>query len=95
MAFLDYEFLLQLGVFGISKKIGGNDGVFFFFFPGLMQHCSGVNCLILPGVDAPGGGGDGGHYLFSGSRDGTLKRWELGNEGAVCGVTFESHVDWV
>ncbi|CAM6010791.1 unnamed protein product [Sphagnum balticum] len=59
------------------------------------KHCSGVNCLILPGVDAPGGGSDGGHYLFSGSRDGTLKRWELGNEGAVCGVTFESHVDWV
>lgn len=38
---------------------------------------------------------DGGDYLFSGSRDGTLKRWELGVDGAVCGATFESHVDWV
>jgi len=38
---------------------------------------------------------NGGDYLFSGSRDGTLKRWELGVDGAVCGATFESHVDWV
>jgi WD repeat-containing protein 48 len=37
----------------------------------------------------------GGEFLFSGSRDGTLKRWELGVDGAVCGATFESHVDWV
>ncbi len=58
----------------------------------LLQHCSGINCLILPGVE---GGGDGGQHLFSGSRDGTLKRWELSNESAVCGATFESHVDWV
>ncbi|CAK9201146.1 unnamed protein product [Sphagnum troendelagicum] len=56
------------------------------------KHCSGINCLILPGVE---GGGDGGQHLFSGSRDGTLKRWELSNESAVCGATFESHVDWV
>lgn len=38
---------------------------------------------------------NGGEYLFSGSRDGTVKRWELGVDGAVCGATFESHVDWV
>lgn len=38
---------------------------------------------------------NGDEYLFSGSRDGTLKRWELGVDGAVCGTTFESHVDWV
>jgi WD repeat-containing protein 48 len=56
------------------------------------KHCSGVNCLILAGVE---GCGDGGQHLFSGSRDGTLKRWELSNESAVCGATFESHVDWV
>ena len=40
-------------------------------------------------------GGIGSEYLFSGSRDGTLKRWELGADEAVCGATFESHVDWV
>jgi WD repeat-containing protein 48 len=33
--------------------------------------------------------------LFSGSRDGMLKRWELVNNFVVCNVTFESHVDWV
>jgi WD repeat-containing protein 48 len=34
-------------------------------------------------------------YLFSGSRDGTLKRWELNNGDASFSATFESHVDWV
>ncbi|KAI7730838.1 hypothetical protein M8C21_026173 [Ambrosia artemisiifolia] len=34
-------------------------------------------------------------YLFTGSRDGTLKRWALGEEVATCSTTFESHVDWV
>lgn len=57
-----------------------------------LQHCSGINC-----VTGPNGlkGESGGEYLFSGSRDGTLKRWELGAGEAVCGATFESHVDWV
>ncbi|KAG0569341.1 hypothetical protein M758_6G079300 [Ceratodon purpureus] len=56
------------------------------------KHCSGINC-----VTGPNGlkGGIGSEYLFSGSRDGTLKRWELGADEAVCGATFESHVDWV
>lgn len=39
------------------------------------------------------GGRDG--HLFTGSRDGTLKRWELEEEAAVCRATYESHVDWV
>jgi WD40 repeat protein len=34
-------------------------------------------------------------HLFSGSRDGTLKRWELNNGDASFSGTFESHVDWV
>jgi WD40 repeat protein len=34
-------------------------------------------------------------YIFSGSRDGTLKRWELNNRDASFSATFESHVDWV
>lgn len=57
-----------------------------------LQHCSGINC-----VTGPNGlkGENGGEYLFSGSRDGTLKRWDFGAGEAVCGATFESHVDWV
>ena len=38
---------------------------------------------------------DGHDYLFTGSRDGTLKRWELTEEAATCSATFESHIDWV
>ncbi|KAL8136334.1 hypothetical protein V2J09_002335, partial [Rumex salicifolius] len=38
---------------------------------------------------------DGCDYLFTGSRDGTLKRWAVGDDGASCSATFESHVDWV
>ncbi|OMO62344.1 hypothetical protein CCACVL1_22885 [Corchorus capsularis] len=37
----------------------------------------------------------GHNYLFTGSRDGTLKRWALGEDAATCSATFESHVDWV
>lgn len=56
------------------------------------KHCSGINCIT--GLN--GSKGDQGYeYLFSGSRDGTLKRWVLGADEAVCGATFESHVDWV
>lgn len=40
-------------------------------------------------------GADGCDYLFSGSRDGTLKRWALMEDAATCSTTFESHVDWV
>uniref|UniRef100_A0A7I4BYF2 Uncharacterized protein n=1 Tax=Physcomitrium patens TaxID=3218 RepID=A0A7I4BYF2_PHYPA len=55
------------------------------------KHCSGINSVTVPN----GFKGDNeGEYLFSASRDGTLKRWELGGDEAVCGATFESHVDW-
>ncbi|KAK1416463.1 hypothetical protein QVD17_32254 [Tagetes erecta] len=55
------------------------------------KHCAGVNCLAVlksTKLDDPG-------YLFTGSRDGTLKRWALNEEDATCSATFESHVDWV
>ncbi|XP_058083566.1 uncharacterized protein LOC131231411 isoform X2 [Magnolia sinica] len=55
------------------------------------KHCAGINCLAVLKSSAP----DGGDYLFTGSRDGTLKRWALAEDGASCSATFESHVDWV
>nr|GEV58341.1 hypothetical protein [Tanacetum cinerariifolium] len=55
------------------------------------KHCAGVNCLAVLKQSEP----DNNSYLFTGSRDGTLKRWALGEEGATCSTTFESHVDWV
>lgn len=56
-----------------------------------LQHCAGINCLAVWKPLAP----DGRDYLFTGSRDGTLKRWELTEEVATCSATFESHIDWV
>lgn len=54
------------------------------------KHCAGVNCLaVLKSVS------NGSDYLFTGSRDGTLKRWSLADDFASCSATFESHVDWV
>lgn len=56
-----------------------------------IQHSAGVNCLAVlksPGTDCC-------DYLFTGSRDGTLKRWRLMEDAATCSTTFESHVDWV
>ncbi|CAA6670540.1 unnamed protein product [Spirodela intermedia] len=55
------------------------------------KHCAGVNCLAV--YKSPSS--DHSDYLFTGSRDGTLKRWALGDDGATCSATFESHVDWV
>ncbi|GJU33926.1 WD repeat-containing protein 48 isoform X1, partial [Tanacetum coccineum] len=55
------------------------------------KHCAGVNCLAVLKQSEP----DNNSYLFTGSRDGTLKRWALGEEGATYSTTFESHVDWV
>lgn len=55
------------------------------------QHSAGVNCLAV--LKSPGS--DGCDYLFTGSRDGTLKRWRLMEDAATCSTTFESHVDWV
>ncbi|KAL0430297.1 UNVERIFIED_CONTAM: WD repeat-containing protein 48 [Sesamum radiatum] len=55
------------------------------------KHCAGVNCLAV--LKSPGP--DGCDYLFTGSRDGTLKRWGLSEDHATFSATFESHVDWV
>lgn len=56
-----------------------------------LQHCAGINCLAVLKSSVSGGS----DYLFTGSRDGTLKRWALGDDVATCSATFESHVDWV
>ncbi|KAJ6852660.1 WD repeat-containing protein 48 isoform X1 [Iris pallida] len=55
------------------------------------KHCAGVNCLAVLKSLPP----DSCNYLFTGSRDGTLKRWALADDEASCSATFESHVDWV
>ncbi|XP_065853671.1 uncharacterized protein [Euphorbia lathyris] len=55
------------------------------------KHCAGVNCLAVLKSSVS----DGHDYLFTGSRDGTLKRWALAEDSATCSATFESHVDWV
>ncbi|CAI9301968.1 unnamed protein product [Lactuca saligna] len=55
------------------------------------KHCAGVNSLALRKSSAP----DNCSYLFTGSRDGRLKRWEVSENSATCSATFESHVDWV
>ncbi|KAI8555856.1 hypothetical protein RHMOL_Rhmol05G0206700 [Rhododendron molle] len=55
------------------------------------KHCAGINCLAVLKSSVA----DGCDYLFTGSRDSTLKRWSLAEDGAACSSTFESHVDWV
>ncbi|XP_073045370.1 uncharacterized protein [Primulina eburnea] len=55
------------------------------------KHCAGINCLAV----SKSAIADGCDDLFTGSRDGTLKRWALAGDGATCSATFESHVDWV
>ncbi|KAK1269783.1 hypothetical protein QJS04_geneDACA005338 [Acorus gramineus] len=55
------------------------------------KHCAGVNCLAVLKSQSS----DGRDYLFTGSRDGTLKRWALGDDSVSCSATFESHIDWV
>lgn len=62
-----------------------------FFGISLLQHCAGINCLKVLKATVS----DGCDYLFTGSRDGTLKRWALSEDSATCSATFESHVDWV
>lgn len=57
----------------------------------VLQHCAGINCLAL----LKSAVSEGSDYLFTGSRDGTLKRWTLAEDAATCSATFESHVDWV
>lgn len=56
-----------------------------------LQHRAGINCLAYLKNSAP----DNYDYLFTGSRDGTLKRWALRDGEASFSATFESHVDWV
>ncbi|KAL5712780.1 hypothetical protein ACHQM5_014917 [Ranunculus cassubicifolius] len=56
-----------------------------------VKHCAGINCLAVLKSPVP----DSCDSLFTGSRDGTLKRWELAEDAATCSATFESHVDWV
>ncbi|CAF1939066.1 BnaC05g46720D [Brassica napus] len=55
------------------------------------QHCAGVNCLdvLKSSVSSDQS------FLFTGSRDGTLKRWSFDEDAPLCSATFESHVDWV
>ncbi|KAI9099092.1 hypothetical protein K1719_024859 [Acacia pycnantha] len=55
------------------------------------KHFAGINCLTFLKSSVS----DGSDYLFTGSRDGTLKRWALAEDAATCSATFESHVDWV
>lgn len=55
------------------------------------KHCAGINCLTV--LKSEGFGES--DYLFTGSRDGTLKRWRIDEDVATCSATFESHVDWV
>lgn len=55
------------------------------------QHCAGINCLAYLKASTS----DSCDYLFSGSRDGTLKRWALKDQNPTFSATFESHVDWV
>lgn len=55
------------------------------------KHCAGVNCLASLKASIT----NQCDYLFTGSRDGTLKRWALSSDGATCSATFESHIDWV
>ncbi|XP_051117481.1 uncharacterized protein LOC127242124 isoform X2 [Andrographis paniculata] len=55
------------------------------------KHCAGVNCLAV----LKSSGQEGCDYLFTGSRDGTLKRWTSSGDRATFSATFESHVDWV
>ncbi|KAI3816310.1 hypothetical protein L1987_16003 [Smallanthus sonchifolius] len=54
------------------------------------KHCAGVNRLAVLKPSKP----DNSSYLFTGSRDGTLKRWKLNEDDATCSATFESHADW-
>ncbi|KAM7511778.1 hypothetical protein LguiB_010653 [Lonicera macranthoides] len=55
------------------------------------KHCAGINCLAVLKSSVS----DGCDFLFTGSRDGRLKRWALAEDDATCSATFESHVDWV
>ncbi|KAJ8760679.1 hypothetical protein K2173_017673 [Erythroxylum novogranatense] len=55
------------------------------------KHCAGVNCLAV--LKSPTF--DGCDFMFTGSRDGTLRRWEFYGDSVAYSTTFESHVDWV
>jgi WD repeat-containing protein 48 len=55
------------------------------------KHCAGINCLDVLKSSVS----NDQSYLFTGSRDGTLKRWAFDEDATFCSATFESHVDWV
>ncbi|MCO5554974.1 hypothetical protein L7F22_008514 [Adiantum nelumboides] len=57
------------------------------------KHCSGINCLTVK--SPPNSDGGSSVFVFSGSRDGSVKRWESRDEATICTGTFESHIDWV
>ncbi|MCO5600149.1 hypothetical protein L7F22_054257 [Adiantum nelumboides] len=57
------------------------------------KHCSGINCLTVKSPPSSHGGSS--VFVFSGSRDGTVKRWESRDEATIRTGTFESHIDWV
>lgn len=59
------------------------------------KHCSGVNCLTARSLPLPASDDGSSAVVFSGSRDGTLKRWESSDRATTCTATFESHIDWV
>lgn len=54
------------------------------------KHCAGINCMTV--LKSSSSICD---YLFTGSRDGTLKRWAIADDEAKFCATYESHVDWV
>ncbi|XP_020579105.1 WD repeat-containing protein 48 [Phalaenopsis equestris] len=54
------------------------------------KHCAGINCLTVLKTSS-----SSCDYLFTGSRDGTLKRWAIADDDASFIATYESHVDWV
>ncbi|KAK4345210.1 hypothetical protein RND71_035386 [Anisodus tanguticus] len=61
-----------------------------------VEHsCAVVAAKAAELVDWKSSSPGGSEHLFTGSRDGTLKRWALAEDGATCCATFESHVDWV
>jgi WD40 repeat protein len=83
--------LVALRYFGKLDTIPDPEKVLTHFLMFVFQHCAGINCLSYLNASASGTS----DYLFTGSRDGTLKRWEYQNGDANFSATFESHVDWV